>query len=243
MSYQIDMAKEQTNMQNQSCACYGKLKTQFLSFQLVALALGGALAQGTAQGAVVLYDSLSLQSQGGDSLQQYGPMGISFSTGATAFRLEDVEIRLSGLPTSGSVTVDLMSDQARTPKSILLHIGDVGASSGGGAGVIDFNSLSYTLDPGTRYWIAVASTDPSARLGYGNFSGGNGIGLANEYYFDSGGNRVYQNNPPHGLPYQMQLEGTPVVVPETSPALTGGLLCLFGLGYVWRRRCGAQTVR
>ena len=227
-------------MNPQSRAFRGKITTQFLSIQLVALALSGALAQG----AVVLYDSLSLPTQGGDSLQQYGPMGISFSTGPTAFRLEDVEILLATLPTSSSLTVDLLSDQARSPKATLLHIGDVGASSAVGPEVITFNSLDYTLAPNTRYWISVAGADPSARLGYGHFSvGNNGIGLANEYYFDSGGSRVYQNNPPHGLPYQMQVGGTLQAVPEPSPALSGGLICLLGLGYVWRCRRSPQTVQ
>lgn len=168
----------------------------------------------------LLYNNLNSTNSGADGVTSFGPLGDSFSTGAGGFALGDVKLLLLGdSTTSGSISVDLFSDNSTSPGTLLQNIGSLSDSSlTSSLSVFDFSlGLSYALAANTRYWIVVSSTDSSAQWGWSLDN--SALGVAGEYF--SNVNGVFPNT---DGPYQMQLGSGGSTVPEP------GTMLLLGLG-------------
>lgn len=200
---------------------------------LIAFAFAVGLAANAS--ADVLYDNLDAANNGEDPISsaEGGPLADSFSTGSSGFSLAEAQILVSGDDTSsGSFTVSLLSDNSRSPGSLLETIGTVDDSSlTSSLSVVDLLlSTPYSLAADTRYWIELSSTNDTTGLwGWSNDTSGPGV--AGEY-FESGGD-VYPNV---DGPFQMELSSSDVSsVPEPASIaiFASGLL---GLGIALRRR-------
>lgn len=210
-------------------------------------------------GATIIYDNLSFPTTFSDSIRAStdGPLGNSFSTGANAFTLTDVKVKVeleTRTPVAGaSVTVGLYADSSTSPGSLISTIGtflDTQLGARFEPVIMDFALAGIALDANTRYWIML-STDNNSRAGwaaaggdgsgstYGE-SGGYGVGGAGEYFYVGGAisqgypTNVFENGASPYLPYEMQLGGTVGAVPEPATWIMM-MLGFGGLGFAYRR--------
>ena len=171
-------------------------------------------------GATVIFDNLSASSSGTDTIFGFGPLADSFSTGASSFTLANIGLKLEdvGAPT-GSFTIQLMADNNISPGSPIYTIATVQDSSLTNS-LQDYYFLltqPQVLDPNTRYWIELSSTDNStANWSYSVDTSGPGV--ANEYFFNQSCNPHCSND---NGPYQMQISE----VPEPATLLTLEPVC------------------
>ncbi len=103
-----------------------------IRFRNVALAAGiiAVLSAGSAVNAGVIYDNLSVGMSAVDYAAMDGPLYNSFSAGASQSELTDVKMLLGGNPnSSASFTVNLLSDSAKSPGSVLTTLGTVSDGS------------------------------------------------------------------------------------------------------------------
>jgi hypothetical protein len=196
---------------------------------VVAVVFGVAGFCGSAS-AAILYDNLGATSDGADSVVSWGPIADSFSTGSESFLLGDVKLLLSGDSTStGTITVDLRSDNSTSPGAVIATIGTLSDSLlSTSASVFDFPVTPITLTANTRYWIQI-STDPSTAVWWWS-SDTSGIGVAGEFF--SNANGVWPND---DGPYQMQVSGNSTV-PEPGAIIVWSLLGALGITLGWWRR-------
>jgi len=190
------------------------------------------LALSCTAGATIIFDNLAAPSNGVDAIVGFGPLADSFSTGANPFSLTQIGLTLEnvGVPT-GSFTIELLADNNINPGNPIYTIATVQDSSlTNSLGTYLFDlPQAQLLDPNTRYWIGLSSTDNSVA----NWSwtvDTSGIGVSGEYFANVNG--VFTNN--NGA-YQMQITGD--VVPEPGTLLTMGT-GVVGLLGVLRRKLG-----
>src|SRR5271157_1472278 len=117
-----------------------------------------------AAGATVIYDNLNAISYGTESIYNFGPLADSFSTGNSAFTLASVGLKLEdiGNPT-GSFTIQLLADNNISPGSPIYTVATVQDTSLTNSLQDYFFTLSQpqVLQPNTRYWIGLTSTNNS----------------------------------------------------------------------------------
>jgi len=206
--------------------------TKLRAFGLPILA-GIVLSFGSVAQAGILYNSLEGPlPTGSDPISGLGPLADSFSTGAAATTLGEVQLYLSGNPaSSGTTSVELLSSNSGpSPGPTLDLLGSISDSSlTTGGGTVAVTGLSIPLLANTRYWIELVST-PNSTAAWSWTSDTTGwVGVAGEFW--SNGLGVTLN----GAPFMMQVS-TPTVsaVPEPS-TLTLGILGI-GTLVVLRRR-------
>ena len=149
----------------------------------------------------------SLGSDPINSVSGEGPIYDSFTSGAAAGQITDLQLILSGDDTSsGSFQVGLFADNSGTP----------GAEIGTSLATVDDSALSITpaiydialdasVDADTAYWIGLSDTTTDAYWSYD--SDGSGIGVAGESWFNASGG---PNSDALFGAYQMQVtEDTP----------------------------------
>jgi hypothetical protein len=160
--------------------------------------------------------------------------GLSFSTGNSAFTLNEVDLQLgegeqTGSSGPGTPTISLFQDSGQnSPGTNGGPIGSVPSNfnyndqSDEGA-EFKLTGLSIPLLSNTRYWIVLSSTESDAEWADAPYpdNGNYGVGAANEYIANSpwGEN---ESLAAAGDTYEMAIYGT--VVPEPAT------ICLLGLG-------------
>lgn len=183
--------------------------------------------------AATLYDNIGAASGGGDSPAaiNFGPLAISFSSGPDPFGLTDVQLLLSGDNTgAGSFSVNLLSDDATNPGTVLTSFGSLSDSSlSFTPGTFSFAlGATYSLSANTRYWLQLSATNDSS-VNWSYSSDTTGFGVAGEYYANAV--VVFDNASNPNSPYQAQINGTtPVPAPAAAWLFASAL---GGLG-VWR---------
>lgn len=196
-----------------------------IRFRNVALAAGiiAVLSAGSAVNAGVIYDNLSVGMSAVDYAAMDGPLYNSFSAGASQSELTDVKMLLGGNPnSSASFTVNLLSDSAKSPGSVLTTLGTVSDGSlTSGAQSVDFTlAVPFILAADTRYWIELSGPTSSVGWSYGSSNGGTGTGGEYWAYNPSGVLTVSQNSSVN-TPYQMQV--TTAAVPEPGTFALGAI--------------------
>jgi hypothetical protein len=188
-----------------------------------------ALVTGVQAG--IIFNNIGSTTGGTDPLTGYGPpLYDSFSAGAAALMLTDVEALLSGSPDGATLTVDLYADAATSPGTMLAQIGtlsDTALSSS--LTVFDFPLAEpYELAPGTRYWILLNTTDGSSASWAWSLDQ-TAVGVAGQFF----GHDATVTSDAEG-PYQMEVSGSNVPEPSTL------LLALIGGGILLARYGGAR---
>lgn len=182
------------------------------------------LALSCAASATVIYDNLDAQSYGIESVYGFGPLADSFSTGNSPFTLLGLGLKLEdmGAPT-GSFTIQLLADDNIHPGNPIYTIATVADSSLTDSLQDYFFQLQMpqVLDPNTRYWIGLSSSDNST-AGWSWSVDTSGVGVSGEYFANMGG--VYTND--NGA-YQMQVSDVPE--PATLITLGTGVVGLLGV--------------
>jgi len=183
----------------------------------------GLLLAFSLQAGTVLYNSTGQSSNGADSVQNFGPLYDSFSTGTNSGAISAVEFVLNvGVGTApGSFSVDLFADSGTTSVGGLI----------GNLGTIDDSSLSTSLSlialnlanhpdlaAGTRYWIGLTSigTDPGTSASWSWTLDTSGTGVNGEWFQNSSG--TFANNTGGGYQMDVEVGGG---VPEPSTLLLG----------------------
>jgi hypothetical protein len=175
----------------------------------------------------------------------FGPLADSFSTGGSSFELDSVTVTLSNqlLDTAvqgavgespcsgascGTTDVFLVSDSSTSPGAQIEMLGSLNNSSLSlTPGLFTFNSFApVDLQPNTRYWIELTSTDDNS---WWQFDGG----VNGEFFSNSLG-----VSPDSAQAYQLEVAGgTSSAVPEPSAvSLLFAGLAVLGFCAAIRRR-------
>jgi PEP-CTERM motif len=169
-----------------------------------------------------IYNNLGSVTSGADPVGTFGPLADSFSTGATAFGLNQVTLLLSGDNTStATFSAYLRNDTGGSGYGLLLAT----------VGIVSDSSLTATLQPltltlpspyalnaNTRYWIQLTGASTTANWAWSLDQ--TALGVAGEFFQNQNG--VFPNT---DGPYQMQVSGSPIPEPGTLMILLGsGLL-------------------
>jgi len=171
----------------------------------------------------VIYDNLSATS-GGNASIALGPLGDSFSTGASGFTLGEVKLLL-GAPVpgdGGSFSVVLVNNSSYT-------IGTVSDSqlSSSQLTVIDMTLTSpQTLAANKQYWIELFPNHNPDTSAIWSWSGDtSGTGVSGEYIFINGAFPTTERGA-----FQMQLSSPSAVpIPAAVWLLGSGLIGLVGV--------------
>jgi hypothetical protein len=202
------------------------MKTKLTSFSLATALCAFALAA-PMNADVVTFSNLNAPTIDADPISTFGPIADSFSTAEYGTTLNQVSLKLSGTPGSGSVTVRLLSNAANTPGAVLGTIGTL-SDSALSSTLANFTltlTNPFSLTANTRYWIQLSSNNSSAAWAWSNVI--TGPGVARESFANVNG--VFQNAA--DAPYQMQVT---TATPEPSTYAFMGL-GLVGLA-IWRKR-------
>ena len=170
----------------------------------LALVAGLMVLSLTAQ-ADILYNDLGSTTFTGDPVQSFGPSYNSFSTGASAFSLTDVMLRLDKTSdSSGSISVGLYADSGNNPGGALVSIGTLMDSSltNSQANYDLTLTTPYTLAANTRYWIGLTGNNNGSSAEWDWTMDQSGTGVAGEFH-SSKTLGTFAN----GWPYQMEVSG------------------------------------
>lgn len=179
---------------------------------------GAILLVSSLQAGTVVYDSTQQTTDGSDPIEFTGPLYDSFSTGATAGALSNLELVLGlGEPADGLISVGLYSDSGTTPGSLISVLGTFDDSILTGSP--DLITVTLTANPelsaGTRYWIGLSSDATEA--GWDWTFDTSGAGVDSEYY-----SNTFGTSPNDGdSAYQMEVEVTGSSAPEPSTFFFG----------------------
>lgn len=187
----------------------------------------GVAFAASAYGADTLLDTFG-PVNGAASLYGYPGAAMSFSTGASAEQLTDVQLGMDNNGGAGSVTVDLYSSTgpANSPKpGTLLDTLSIFPNSDLAADTIVPLSDNPTLAANTMYWIGLSGGGIAAAW---NFT--SAAGPADEYFYNGA---AYSDS--YG-PWEMEVQGTPVTASAPDAASTAALLGLSIGGLVVLRR-------
>src|ERR1039457_4066821 len=211
------------------------MKSCFLSVFLLFVALSSSFGQ-----SIILFDELNAANSGSDSVTKVGPLGESFSTGASAVSLTDVMVKLNIAQNNGgtfdaltrrragggstwvqpaassspAVTIALYSNNVLRPGTLLAQLGTVPDSSLPSSGA--YQNFDIPVNPpvpltaNTRYWILITSSNNSVAA-WAWTPDVTGIGSANEYTFFQEG--VYPNVGASDGPYQLRVTAAPPATP------------------------------
>ena len=197
---------------------------------LTGAALASATLIASSAGAVnvILFDNLGAATTGSDSAATFGPLADSFSTGNQTITASGISVLVDGVSTdSGFFTVSVLNDAGTSPGSTFAS-GTFSDSFLNGTPTVLAFGCACTLAANTRYWIQLADAGASS-LNWSWSTDISGVGVAGEYFANSGG--VFPNDP--NGPYQLQVSVT--AVPEA--ATWAMMLTGFGLtGAALRRR-------
>jgi len=133
---------------------------------LVTAALVAAFAVPAAQAATV-YDSLGSAQAGADPVMSFGPLAISFNSGAAGGLLTSVSalLKSDSADLVGNLSLTLMADQGMQPG---VTIAALGMLSSAAISTADFAAYSFgslapvKLAANTTYWIEIAAASPVA---------------------------------------------------------------------------------
>ena len=173
-------------------------------------------------GATDVYNNLNSTSDGADIIATFGPLADSFSTGGTGFTVVGIGLSLEVVgPPTGSFSIDILADNNTSPGNPLYHIATVSDTTLTNTLQNYFFDLTtpQALNPNTRYWIELSSTDGS-NAEWSWSVDQTGIGVVGEYFANMNG--VFTND---DGPYQMEVSDQPLAVPEP------GTLLLLGTGF------------
>lgn len=179
-----------------------------------------------AANATVLYDNISAASGGSDPAGSFGPLYDSFSTGASAFTMSNVNLLISSDTPSdgGTFNISVLSDNSANPGSLLASGSFSDGILSNSLNVVGIGFSPLLLAANTRYWIELSSAGPVNWSYSSDISGG---GVASEFFANANG-----TFPNIDGPYQMQISSA---VPEPSSwALM--ILGFAGIGFLKYRR-------
>lgn len=133
---------------------------------LATAALVAAFAMPAAQAATV-FDNLGSAQAGADPVMSFGPLAISFNSGATGGLLTSVAalLKSDSADLVGSLSLTLMADQGMQPGTAVASLGTLSSAA---ISTADFASYSFgTLAPvklaaNTTYWIEISAASPVA---------------------------------------------------------------------------------
>jgi hypothetical protein len=185
--------------------------------RLFLLAFGILVLGFAVQAGDIPYNNLTATSTGSDPINSFGPLADSFNSGLTALNLTSVSVLLVGSTDSdGGVTMELLSNNAGAPGSVLDIIGTVPSPSAPGVAV--FTPLgTINLSADTTYWIELLAPSTDATL-WSWSTDTSGPGVAGQFYSNMNG--VFPNS---DGPYQMEVSGTAVTAtPEPASLLLFG---------------------
>jgi hypothetical protein len=191
-----------------------------------------SLASAASAGSVTLYNNVDFMGHmnsvdGYDPIASYFPAD-QFYSGSEASTLNSLELNLTyqvSLNPTGSVSVELLSDNSNTPGSLLAVLGTVTDSqlSGAPPGTPELITVTplapYGVAANMNYWIELVDNNPNNPTSLLWTFSMDLFGTSGNYYANASG--VFPNE--EG-PYQMVLTGQ--VIPEPSSAI------LLGLGLV-----------
>jgi hypothetical protein len=191
-----------------------------------------------------LFNNISNVTTGSDPAGDlFGPLADSFSTGSSSFLLDSVSILLSnqssafGLPSCsgvacGTTTIFLLSDSSDSPGGVIETIGSLNNSLLTGTPQDFTFATSVDLQPNTRYWIEVTSTDNNSWWAFDG--GGDGEFFAN---FEGTGNWIVTSDSAgQGGAYQMEVSGGSSVPEPSAVSLLFVGLAVFAFFAAVRRK-------
>jgi hypothetical protein len=158
--------------------------------------------------------------------------GLSFSTGDSAFTLNEVDLQLGTSGTPGTPIISLFQNSGNNSPGT--NLGQIGSVSNfayndqiGEGAEFQLTGLSIPLLSNTRYWIVLSSTGGGAEWANAPYpdEGNYGIGTIGEYIANS----PWSENmslAAAGDTYEMAIYGTPTPEPATIALLGLGALSL-----------------
>jgi hypothetical protein len=218
----------------------------FLSVVVLFMAVGCGVAR-----ADVIFNSLDENTAAGyfpigSDLPDFGSLGASFLTGASASTLTSVSVFLYECcqPLAGSFSISLFSNSASNNPGTLLETLATPPDSilpSITYGAFTYSGLSYLLDANTEYWIKLSSTSATMPGPGWVVTNNGGIGVSGQYFYYDGGSNPGtfpngQGNCVGCYAMQMTIDTTPV--PEPSLLFPCGFGLLAGVTVIARRRVG-----
>jgi hypothetical protein len=211
-----------------------------LPASLILMTVGGVAAR-----ADILFDSLDQTTNVGYyAITSSGPLGASFSTGASAYDLTSVAVYLfnpSGA-SGGAFQVSLYSNSGNnTPGTLLETLASPSDSilpNAGTFGEFTYSGLSYALAANTEYWTVLSSSN--SVLGWEGTSNTSGVGVSTQFFYVQG--HSFSNDSIG--PQQMTVNAAPVAATTPEPSSVILLFTmLLALGCVLRKRTVSGAVR
>jgi len=202
-----------------------------------------AIAPVTASAYTVFYDNIGAATNGTDNAASFGPLYDSFSTGATAPTITQLDLLLTGASGDGDTfQVQILTDGGGPGLGTVLyasgHIGDNVLSAT--PNDLNLSFAPVVLSASNRYWVELIGDDGSSVAWAWSFDV-SGTGVANESFANANG--THPNNPDG--PYQMRVTDEPAVsaapLPAALPLFTTGLGALGLLGWCRKRKAQAAA--
>ena len=182
----------------------------------------------------VLYDNTAAASTSFSYLiLGSNPLYDSFSTGATSFDLNKIELVLAAAnPSDGlSFYFTINSDSGGSPGASIFNSGNIGDNLlGTTLAVIASFFAPILLSPDTQYWIGVGTNDQGS-VGWSFASDISGTGVAGAYHVATNGAVFANNNADNTGAWQMQVSGSSVGETPLPSTWTMMLIGFAGLGF------------